>query len=395
MLEQLTALAEDPILGLSQAFAADNNPLKVDLGIGIYRNEQGETPIMSAVQEAQTLWHQSEQSKSYLPAGGISGFNSGIAELLLGREHEAIQAQRIACVQTPGGCGANRLAAELAQRCKPNTKIWLPTPSWLNHFPLLGGAGLAIEEYTYYDKVNCTVDFASMMATLENAQPGDLLLLHGCCHNPTGADLSRKQWQVLATKCKQCKLTPFVDIAYQGLADGLDDDAWGVRHLVEELDEVFLAYSCSKNFGLYRERVGAVLIATANRRQAEICRSQLIGIAREIYSMPPSHGAAVVDIILHDPVLQVSWRNELNQMRDRIKHLRETFYRQTKTAGMGERFAFITRENGLFSALGLTPEQVNQLKNKYSIYMVNSSRINIAGLNQRNIDYVVEALNGL
>ena len=395
MLEQLTALAEDPILGLSQAFAADNNPLKVDLGIGIYRNEQGETPIMSAVQEAQKLWHQSEQSKSYLPAEGISGFNSGIAELLLGREHEAIQAQRIACVQTPGGCGANRLAAELAQRCKPNTKIWLPTPSWLNHFPLLGGAGLAIEEYPYYDKVNCTVDFASMMATLENAQPGDLLLLHGCCHNPTGADLSRKQWQVLATKCKKCKLTPFVDIAYQGLADGLDDDAWGVRHLVEELDEVFLAYSCSKNFGLYRERVGAVLIATANRRQAEICRSQLISIAREIYSMPPSHGAAVVDIILHDPVLQVSWRNELNQMRDRIKHLRETFYRQTKTAGMGERFAFITRENGLFSALGLTPEQVNQLKNKYSIYMVNSSRINIAGLNQRNIDYVVEALNGL
>lgn len=395
MLEQLTALTEDPILGLSQAFAADNNPLKVDLGIGIYRNEQGKTPIMSAVQQAQTLWHQNEQSKSYLPAGGIAGFNSGIAELLLGREHEALQAQRIACVQTPGGCGANRLVAELAQRCKPNARIWLPTPSWLNHFPLLGSAGLVIAEYPYYDKVNCTVDFATMMATLKNAEPGDLVLLHGCCHNPTGADLSREQWQILATECRQSKLTPFVDIAYQGLADGLDDDAWGVRHLVEELDEVFLAYSCSKNFGLYRERVGAVLIAAPNRRLAEICRSQLISIARGIYSMPPSHGAAIVDIILHDPALQASWRNELNQMRDRIKQLRETFYRQTKAAGMGEQFAFITRENGLFSALGLTPAQVEQLKRKYSIYMVNSSRINIAGLNQNNIGYVVQALNAL
>ena len=392
MLEQLTPLPEDPILGLTQAFAADDNPHKVDLGVGVYKDEQGNTPIMSAVQQAQSLWHQREQSKSYLPAIGIAGFNASVADLLLGDKHIALQDQRVTCIQTPGGCGANRLAAELVKRCKPGAKIWLPTPSWVNHFPLLQGAGLTIAEYPYYDKANHAIDFAAMMETLEKAEPGDLILLHGCCHNPSGADLSQQQWRDIATTCKGRQLIPFIDIAYQGLGNGLDEDAWGVRHLAAELDELLIVYSCSKNFGLYRERVGLALVISPSQKLAKICVDQLINIARGMYTMSPSHGAAIVDIILHDPVLVRLWCDELAEMRDRVKQLRQTFYQQTKAAGMGDRFQFITGENGLFSALGLTPEQVDVLKSKYSIYMVNSSRINIAGLNQENMDYVINAL---
>lgn len=395
MLEQLAPLPEDPILGLSLACAADNNPCKVDLGVGVYKDEQGDTPIMSAVRQAQALWHQREQSKSYLEAGGIAGFNDGIAKLLLGEGHATLQSQRVACVQTPGGCGANRLAAELVKRCRPNARIWLPIPSWLNHFPLLRGAGLEIAEYPYYDGVNSGVDFDAMTTALNEAEPGDLVLVHGCCHNPTGADLSRQQWQIIAAICKRRRLIPFIDIAYQGLGDGIDEDAWGTRHLAAELDEIFLAYSCSKNFGLYRERVGAVMVISADRQLAEVCRGQLINCARSMYTLSPSHGAAIVDIILSEPALKENWDGELTQMRNRIQDLRQAFYRQTQAAGMGDRFQFIAREKGLFSALGLTPKQVHQLRDKRSIYMVKSSRINIAGLNQANMAYVVAALTEL
>lgn len=399
MFEKLPALSSDPILGLVAAFNADTNERKVDLGAGVYKDEKGHTPIMTAVTQAQSLWAEQEATKVYAPPAGFAGFNEGMMNLLFGKDHPAVRDGRVVSVQTPGGCGALRIAAGMLSRCqersginsRENITVWVSTPTWANHIPLLGSAGLTLKEYPYYDYDNHGIDFDAMMAELANVKSGDLVLLHGCCHNPSGADLTQDQWRTLTQLLVEKGATPFIDIAYQGLGDGLDEDAYGLRYVAEHCPEVIVASSCSKNFGLYRERVGAVIVVANAPSVAEVCRGQLLNVAREIYSMPPSHGAALVDLILHNDALTQQWENELKEVRERIANLRQAFVAKLVAAGTGDRFDYIQNEKGMFSFLGITQEQVKRLKED-SIYMVGSSRINIAGLNHNNMDYVVESL---
>jgi aspartate aminotransferase len=392
MFEALPALPADPILGLMLAHKADPNPNKVDLGAGVYKNDQGHTPIMSAVLESQSIWAEQEDTKSYGPQAGFDGFNEGIKRLLLGDDNRLLNEGRVISVQAPGGSGALRIAAGMMLRCQKDVKLWVSTPTWANHIPLLGGAGLELVEYPYYDRQLHAIDFDAMMDALSKVEPGDFILLHGCCHNPCGADLSKAQWQALAKLCQERGAIPFVDMAYQGLADGLDEDAWGLRHIAEHCPEMIIVASCSKNFGLYRERVGAALVVAKDQSTAEICKSQLMNIARELYSLPPTHGAAIVEIILNDPKLSQLWKDEVVQVRERINSMRALFVDCLQKAGAGDQFDYIKNEKGMFSFLGISPEQVKQLKDKNSIYMVGSSRINIAGLTQNNMQYVVDSL---
>ena len=395
MFNHLDNLPPDPILGLTQAYKNDQNPLKVDLGAGIYKNDVGQTPIMQAIQQAQKQWMQEESTKAYAPPVGIGQFPQAIIELLLGKDHASVKESRVISVQTPGGCGALRVAAGLLTRCKDKVRIWVSAPTWANHIPLLSSAGIELVEYPYYDFDNHGINFEAMMDSLQQANEGDLVLVHGCCHNPSGADLSQDQWRQLATLFNEKHLTPFVDVAYQGLGDGLEEDAWGLRYLAEQCPEVIIASSCSKNFGLYRERVGAVLVVAETQKAAEASRGQLLNIAREIYSMPPSHGAALVDIILHDDNLATVWKKELTEMRERISGLRTLFSEKLSAAGFGDKYQYIQKEKGMFSFLGINADQVNTLVNEYSIYLVGSSRINVAGLSETNVDYVVDSLKAI
>ncbi len=392
MFETLPALAPDPILGLTLAYQQDTNPHRVDLGAGVYKNAQGHTPIMQAVQQAQHLWLQQEQTKAYVAPVGFSGFNRAMQRLLLGEEHPVVREQRVSSVQTPGGCGALRLAAGLLMRCQSQVRVWVSTPTWANHVPLLGSAGIELLEYPYYDADHHQLDFDAMMAALAQVTAGDLVLLHGCCHNPSGADLNREQWRAVTALLVDKGATPFIDMAYQGLGEGVQEDAWGLRYMAEHCPEMVIASSCSKNFGLYRERVGAVLIIAKRVDQACNSRDQLTNIAREIYSMPPSHGAALVDLICHSDTLLPLWQQELAQIRQRIVALREQFVNTLEKAGLGERFAHIQQQRGMFSFLGIDAAQVQRLQREFSIYMADSSRVNIAGLNSQNMAYITRAL---
>jgi aspartate aminotransferase len=285
------------------------------------------------------------------------------------------------------------MAAELIKSCQPDARVWVSDPTWANHVPLLGGAGLPLETYPYYDIKTGGVRFDAMMATLEkSAQAGDLLLLHGCCHNPSGADLTSQQWQEITELCLKKGLVPFIDLAYQGLGQGLDEDAQGVRYLFEAVPEALLTSSCSKNFGLYRERTGALLVLSAKAQQTQATASELFTTIRSHYSMPPAHGAAVVETILTHPQLGELWRDELKGMRERIQRLRYQLNQGLQARGVDRDFSFIERQQGMFSFLGITPEQVHQLRQEFSIYMVESSRINLAGLSASNLDYVCEGV---
>lgn len=396
MLNVLSPLPADPILNLVVECNADSNPNKVDLGAGVYKDEAGHTPIMAAVQTAQTRLQQEETTKTYVGPAGLIGFNESMAALLLGPTHPALADQRVASVQTPGGCGALNLAGHLINRCNKQSTtaatVWVSTPTWANHIPLLNSCDLSLKEYPYYDYQTHTIDFEAMLECLSSISAGDVVLLHGCCHNPSGADLTQAQWQCIAQLLNEKGAVPFVDVAYQGLGDSLDDDAWGLRYLAEHCPEMIIASSCSKNFGLYRERVGAVVVIAKNATEAEVSRGQLLSIARGIYSMPPNHGAAIVNMILNDDGLAQVWQTELTAMRERMNQLRAEFVSKLQTAGAGSRFDYIQAEKGMFSFLGITSEQVGRLKKEHSIYMVDSSRISVAGLRKQNMDYVVESL---
>ena len=392
LLSQLPALPSDPLLGLSIAYRQDKNPDKVDLGVGIYKDAGGHTPVMAAVLKAQALWAEREDTKAYAPPAGFEGFNQSMLNLVLGEDHPAVKDGRAVSVQTPGGCGALRISAGMLKRCQGNVRVWVSTPTWANHIPLLSSSGLELIEYPYYDFATHQINFAAMLSALDAVKPGDLVLLHGCCHNPSGADLTLEQWKTLTALINKKCAVPFIDIAYQGLGDGLNEDVEGLRYIAEHCSETIITNSCSKNFGLYRERVGSVIVVASKVQGANICRSQLVNVAREIYSMPPSHGAALVDIILHDAKLAKLWQAELAQMRERIGALRNAFAQSLDAVGFGDAFNFIQNEKGMFSFLGIDEKQVQQLREKYSIYMAASSRINVAGLNDNNIDYVIQAL---
>lgn len=392
MFDALSLLPADPILGLSQAYALDSNPNKVDLGVGVYKNDAGQTPIMKAVALAQDVRIQTETTKSYTPPAGIAGANEAVKKLVFGEAHPALANDRVRVVQTPGGCGSLRVAAELIQRAKPGATIWVSSPTWANHIPLLSSAGIQIREYPYYDYNTHSIDFVAMLAVLNTIPAGDLVLLHACCHNPSGADLTQDQWQQVADVLLARNLIPFIDMAYQGFGAGLDEDAYGVRLMAERLPEVILATSFSKNFGLYRERAGSLAIVCRNSQEADATFSQMLSVARSIYSMPPAHGAYLVDVILHDESLTQAWETELTEMRERIANLRVGLVDALNKLQDKRDFSFIAQEKGMFSFLGLTKEQVARLKSEYSIYMTDNSRISVAGLSQEKLDYVAQAI---
>ena len=392
MFDALQAYPPDPILRLIADFRADPRPDKVDLGVGVYKDEHGHTPIMAAVKAAERRVLAGEDSKAYIGPAGMPEFNVEIQKLTFGAGHPALASARVATVLTPGGCGALRVGAELLKRTAPGTTIWVSDPTWANHIPLLGNAGLTIREYPYYDRTSSSLRFDAMMSALAEAARGEVVLLHGCCHNPCGADLDLDQWRAVADLAEQRGFLPFVDLAYQGLGDGLDADAAGLRLLAERVPEMLVASSCSKNFGLYRERVGSLSVVGDSAPRAEIAVSHVNNIVRGIYSMPPSHGGAIVAEILRDAELARQWREELDAMRERINGLRRLLREKLQARGVARDFAFIERERGMFSFLGLSEAQVARLIGEFGIYMVNSSRINVAGISQANVDYLVEAL---
>ena len=391
MFEHLERLPEDPILGLSAACTADPNPDKVDLTVGIYKDETGQTPVFEAVRLAQEAVTAEEVTKAYIAQKGDPAFIAGIQRLLLGPDNPVLAAGRVSSVQTPGGCGGLRIGAELVKAANPAARVWVSTPTWPNHIPLIGSVGLEICEYRYYNPASHDVDFEGMLEDLQGAPAGDVVLLHGCCHNPCGADLSHEQWQAVTQVCTERGLLPFIDTAYQGLGDGLDEDAWGLRHMVANLPEVLISASCSKNLGLYRERTGATVFIGSDENEAQILASQGMKAARKIYSMPPAHGALLAGRVLNDDHLGQIWRTELVGMCQRINTMRGLLDEKLSAAS-GQDFSFIRREKGMFSFLGLSEAQVDRLREEFSVYMVGSSRINVAGINLSNIDYVAECV---
>lgn len=391
MLDRLPALPPDPILGVMIAYANDPNPAKVDLGAGVYKDEEGRTPVLAAVAEAQRRIVARETTKSYVAPPGDRAFLSGVPRLLFGADHPVLTEGRLAAVQAPGGCGALRLAGELVQRAAPGATLWAPDPTWANHVPLLGDAGLQIAQYPYYDHAAHRVDFDALTANLRQRGPGELVLLHGCCHNPCGADLTPGQWDVVADLAEERGFTPFVDLAYHGLGEGLEADAYGPRTLAARLPELLVAYSCSKNFGLYRERTGVVMVASRTADGAAAATSQLNAIARGIYSMPPAHGAAIVGEILGDEELTASWQRELDGMRTRLLQVRRELADALAARGAPQ-FGFIAEQRGMFSFLGLSPDQVRRIAEEHSVYMVGSSRMNVAGVHAGNLEHLADAV---
>ena len=386
MFETLQALSPDAILGLMAMFRDDPRAQKIDLGVGVYRDEQGNTPILKTVTEAERRRFATETTKTYIGPPGTPGFNDLVRKLMFGGNHVVVKDQRVAGVQTPGGCGALRVGAELIKRARPDATIWVSDPTWANHVPLLGSAGIKIETYPYYNKDTHALNADAMLSALAKIPSGDLVLLHGCCHNPSGVDLKPAEWQAVARICNERGLLPFIDLAYQGLGDSLDDDAAGLRIMAEACPELIVASSYSKNFGLYRERVGALQIVTSSSAAVSVVQSQLDSVVRTSYSMPPAHGAAIVEIILGDEALNLAWVQELDEMRDRINGLRNALAERLGSA-TGQDFSFIRKQRGMFSFLGISPEQVSRLQKECGIYVVGSSRINVAGINNANVDY--------
>lgn len=392
MFETLPALAPDPILGLSTAFKQDSNAHKIDLGVGVYKDEQGNTPILKSIAKAQKVLIENENSKAYISPQGNAGFIDGMLELLLGTDNSAVLEQRIAAVQAPGGCGALRILAELLIRINKDAKVWVSDPTWANHIPLMGEAGLEINTYPYFDKESASIKFDEMIDCLSKVNAGDIVLLHGCCHNPTGADLTKEQWQTVAELANKVGFLPFVDIAYQGFGEGLEQDAYGLRLLVDTVPEVIVAASCSKNFGLYRERVGLAAIVCKDSHVKAIAQSQIQSVARGIYSMPPSYGGALVDIVLNDQDLKSLWISEVDEMRNRMIQLRSLLVDNLQQQNVDKDFDFINRQKGMFSFLCIPKEQVQQLRNEHSVYFVDSSRVNIAGINLSNVETLAKAI---
>tara|TARA_B100001248_G_C27372814_1_gene452589 strand:+ start:267 stop:1454 length:1188 start_codon:yes stop_codon:yes gene_type:complete len=394
MFENISPLTADPILGLMAEFRDDKREMKIDLGVGVYRDDQGNTPIMQAVKEAEKQKLEIESTKSYIGPNGSERYNKFIQNMTLGSNHVVIKDQRIATIQTPGGCGALKIGAELIKKVKGSSRVWVSSPTWANHIPLLGGAGLKINDYDYYCPKTKRIDKSKMFETLEKASDGDIILVHGCCHNPSGVDLDEEDWNNLTELLMRKNLIPFIDLAYQGLGDGLEEDVKGMRKLLSSIPEALVACSYSKNFGLYRERTGGLHVILSSAHTTNAISGQLGSIARGIYSMPPAHGALLVEQILGDNYLTSIWTGELNEMRNRILDLRMKLALKLSEATNLD-FNFITNQKGMFSFLGISKEQINTLKNKHAIYMVDSSRINIAGLNSNNLEFFVKGIKAV
>jgi aspartate aminotransferase len=392
LFQQLKRLNPDAILGLMAKFRADPTPQKVDLGVGVFRDLSGNTPILDCVRRAEQRVLAAQSTKSYVGAAGREEFNLAVEELVLGTSHTARGDRRVRTVQAPGGCGALRVGAELIRAAAPGTTVHVSDPTWGNHVPLLGSSGLRLEPYPYYAAASHELRFAAMLERLDGAAAGDVVLVHACCHNPTGADLAPDQWRELITLLQRRHLIPYLDLAYQGFGDDLTADVAGVRMVAEQLPEVLIATSYSKNLGLYRERVGALIVISGSETQADAVYSQVLQIARSIYSMPPDHGAAIAACIFADPELRDSWVSELAVMRNRIKDMRALLARHLRTVTGNGSFDFIEVQRGMFSLLGVSPDVVGRLRDEHHIYMTHDSRVNLAGVMPHNAAYVAEAI---
>jgi len=387
----LKQLPADPILGLSVKFKADNNPNKIDLGAGIYKDVTGHTPVLACVKTAEQFRVDNETTKAYISSAGSALFNEKMTELILG-DHKVITQNRVRTVSTPGGTGALRVAGEFIKTCTPGATIWVSNPTWANHQGVFKAAGLNIKTYPYYDYENNNLDFDGMLAALKQIPKEDAVLLHACCHNPSGMDLSKEQWQQVADVTKQIGFMPVVDMAYQGFGENLDADAYGLRLLANTVDQMIICSSCSKNFGLYRERIGACSIIGKSATAADIINSVLLNVVRVMYSMPPASGAAIVETILSSAELTTQWHGELKEMRDRINGVRQLLVDKLIENGVTRDFSFITTQNGMFSFLGIDKAQVQRLQDEFSIYIVGSSRISLAGISPDNVNYLTQSI---
>lgn len=392
MFERIDYYAGDPILGLMDKFAADTNPDKVNLGVGVYYDEDGKLPVLECVKTAEQRIADPISPRPYLPMAGLPGHRKGCQELLFGKNAQILQDGLVATIATIGGSGALKVGAEFIHEWFPQSKCYVSDPTWGNHIAIFEGSDVEVGKYPYYDKSTSSVKFDEMIAFFETLNKNDVVLLHPCCHNPTGMDLTREQWDTALTVIKERELIPFMDIAYQGFGKDMDSDAYAIRKAVEMGLPVFVSNSFSKNLSLYGERVGGLSVVCPSTDEAERVFGQLNATVRRIYSSPPSHGGRVVDIVMNDEALHEQWVGEVYAMRDRIKAMRLKLKSVLEEKVPGRDFDYLTEQNGMFSFTGLTPEQVEKLQSKYGIYMVSNSRMCVAGLNSSNIDYVANAM---
>lgn len=392
MLQSVSLAPPDSILGLTEAFHKDPNPEKINLGIGVYCDETGKTPILASVREAERRILEAESSKGYLPIDGLKPYGKLVQEMLFAPGHEIVTAKRAATAQTPGGTGGLRVAADFIKKAFPEATVWLSEPTWPNHPQIFSAAGLEQKSYPYFDKAKNGLAFEAMLKALGETAAGDVVVLHGCCHNPTGIDPSPEQWQAIADTLAGRGVLPLIDFAYQGFGRGLEEDAAGLRVMARPGCELLVASSFSKNFGLYSERVGALTVVAADAENAARAQSQIKTVIRANYSNPPEHGGAIVQTILSDPGLRSQWEVELAAMRDRINGMRKLFVTTLEAKGVNADFSFITSQLGMFSFSGLNKEQVERLKKEFAVYIVGSGRINVAGMTSGNMDRLCTAI---
>jgi len=389
LFESIQPMPADAILGLIVEHRNDPRPEKIDLGVGVYRNADGETPVLCTVKKAEKRLLKTQTSKAYIGTAGDPLFNASMQALTFAG---VVPDDRLVTVQTPGGSGSLRVAAGLILRARKNPTLWVSAPTWANHVPLLGSAGLTLKEYPYYDNERQIIRVDEMLDVLRAAPEGDLVLFHACCHNPSGLDPSEDEWRSISEVVVERDLIPFIDIAYQGFARNLDDDAFPIRHLASQVPEMMVTSSCSKNFGLYRDRVGTLSVLVDGPSSTQALASQLSSYVRTLYSMPPDHGAAIVSIILNDDDLRAQWTAEVYEMRDRMRDMRVLLHDALRAKAPDHDFSHLVRAKGMFCFLGITAGQVGRLKKDYGIYMVDSSRINVAGITAENVAYLASSI---
>ena len=392
MFESLEMAPPDAIMGLTEAFKKDPNPNKINLTIGVYKDDTGNTPIFSVVKKAEAILLKEESTKSYLSIEGAADYGRCVQDMVFGADHAILSENRAVTAHTPGGTGALRVAADFLKEIRPDTTVWLSGPTWPNHPGIFKAAGLSIKTYPYYDAANQSLDFDALMGALKQIPKGDVVVLHGCCHNPTGMDPNQQQWSEIATVAAEQGFTVFFDFAYQGLAEGLEEDAQGLRQFCGAGCELLVSSSFSKNFGLYRERTGALTLVASTSDSAQAALSHLKKVIRANYSNPPFHGAAIVTTVLSSPALREEWESEVSVMRDRINGMREKLVEALKAKGVKQDFSFLTKQNGMFSFSGLTKDQVARLREDNAIYIVGSGRINVAALTDADLQPLCDAM---
>ena len=389
MFNSLQQQPADKILALMQVYKEDPRENKIDLGVGVYKDASGQTPIMQSIKQAEHMLWETQDTKSYVGLTGTPEFSEKMIDLVLGNKFDK---NLTASAATPGGTGAVRQAFELGKMANPNLRVFVSDPTWPNHLSILKYLGIPVEPYRYFDAKTRAVDFSSMMTDLENAKEGDLILLHGCCHNPTGANLKAPEWDAVIELLLKSGATPMIDIAYQGFGDGLEEDASGVRKLVNSVPETIIAASCSKNFGIYRERTGLLIVVSHDKDARDLNQSTLAFLNRQNFSFPPDHGARLVTMVLSDAELKRSWMEELEAVRTSMLSLRTQLATELEKLSGSNRFGFLADHRGMFSRLGASPEQVNELRENHAVYMVGDSRLNIAGLNSKTVPVLAKAI---